>query len=133
MADYYELTHEARIGGSKSDWQPKKEYVPSPVPFNVYPPPKTGEGQSGQEPAGRDESTKVCYYCLGRGHWKPNYPLLKQKATPQVGPGKPPHPGSSLSICSQLVNDADPVPSQDLPFICSGFVSLLGSTDTGPV
>ena len=100
----------------------------------VYPPPVEGEGWPAgrQEPATRYETTRVCNYCLGKGHWKADCPVLKQKAKPHATPERSAGPSSCLGVCTISENDCL-IQSCYLPFMSDGLVSLLGSTDTVPV
>lgn len=135
LADDYEFTHRARMFNcDKLDWQRNSAGDPVPFPHNVYPPPVRGEGQSarGQSSPGRSGSDKVCHYCRGSGHWKPDCPLLKQKVKTNASPEKSSRTGYFLSVCSQS-DDPSIIQSRYLPFISDGSVSLPGSADTVPV
>ena len=72
----------------------------------VYPPPVEGEGWPAgrQEPATRYETTRVCNYCLGKGHWKADCPVLKQKAKPCPSPERSAGPSSFVGVCKGSEN-----------------------------
>lgn len=127
LVDQYELTHKAHTGerlhlasGQKDVYSFRNR---SP---NVNVLPATGESRPGV----KSESEQVCRYCLGRGHWKGNCPVLKSKGKyPYVKPttfGVAP----TVSHCTAVPSEFNPTYT---PFISDGFVSLVGSAEKVPV
>ncbi|KAL2086041.1 hypothetical protein ACEWY4_017100 [Coilia grayii] len=134
LADDYDLTHNTRaFPRGRPDWHFSGAGGPPPFPYNEYPPPlKEGRLVSRQQPgASGVDSAKVCHYCLGRGHYKPECPLLKQKPRLHRTPEQSSRQGHSLSVSSH--SDDTEFGSHYMPFISDGFVSLPGCTDVIPV
>lgn len=80
-----------------------------------------------------------CNYCLGKGHWKSNCPVLKSKFVRHAYSAKPAVLATSVPVLNQegtlkgisLLAPKDVEDHQQLfePFISNGFVSLPGSVE----
>ena len=129
LADEYELTHKVHSGERmRSEWDEKGGYLIRANGPNVAPGSASGERRVGNE--------QVCRYCLEKGHWKVNCPVLKSKAKLCYPPAKP----TALAVSAPTLDiraGSFAAPNQNgpnyYPFISDGFVSLIGSAEKIPV
>lgn len=92
---------------------------------------------------GKFDPNRVCNYCQGKGHWKAECPVLKNKAKLSGGRGQvkpmalaaPIQIGSPFAQCPEQLqpptslcrSDSPDYYSDYSPFITEGYVSLVGS------
>lgn len=139
LADKYILTHK------QWDYVQKEEFRP-----HRFSEPKHDPGDKKKL-----EAQDTCRYCLAKGHWKKECPVLrsKQRGKVQVKPTgcaaqpvtplkqvclkQPAVPSSGVSVKEVLLSDGEPVSDCSSggygPFITAGVVSLVGSQEKVPV